>query len=79
MNQLTHTLLLQNSTFNGWAWAIGTLILLILVGIHWDDGDTKTILMIPISFFWPVIFGFLLIVGIVYIPIWVGRQLAKRG
>ena len=85
MNELIHILTLQNATFNGWAWAIGTVILLIRIGMRWNDGDEKTIryfytnliYMIFVALIWPISFAITLIMGIIYTPIWIGRKIKK--
>ena len=81
MNTLMQIITLQNATFNQWTWIIGTVIILIMVGMNWenyahDEPEVPMILSV-IAFFWPICLLMVLLVGIVYSPIWIGRQLAK--
>jgi hypothetical protein len=79
MNELIHILTLQNATFNGWAWAIGTVILLILIGMQWKEHRETSIRMIHLALFWPMAFAVLLIAGFIYTPIWIGRKIKDMG
>ena len=80
MNTLMQIITLQNATFNQWAWIIGTVIILIIAGMNWDSytsDDDEPIKLIFVAFIWPFCLLMVLLVGIVYSPIWIGRQLAK--
>lgn len=77
MNELIHILTLQNATFNVWAWAIGTVISLILIGMRWEEHREDSITMIPLVFAWPFFFAVSLIAGIIYTPIWIGRKIKE--
>ena len=81
MNTLMQIITLQNATFNQWAWIIGTVIILIIVGMKWEtyahDEQEVPITLSILAFFWPICLLMVLLVGIVYCPIWIGRQLAK--
>jgi hypothetical protein len=91
MNTLMQIITLQNATFNQWTWITGTVIILIIVGMKWDnyaydDGEYHAMLiddgeyhamLILVAFIWPICLLMVLLVGIVYSPIWIGRQLAK--
>ena len=81
MNTLMQIIMLQNATFNQWAWIIGTVISLIIVGMKWEtyahDETEVPITLSILAFFWPICLLMVLLVGIVYSPIWIGRQIAK--
>jgi predicted membrane channel-forming protein YqfA (hemolysin III family) len=81
MNTLMQIITLQNATFNQWTWIIGTVISLILIGMKWEtyahDEQEVPITLSILAFFWPICLLMVLLVGIVYCPIWIGRQLAK--
>ena len=81
MNTLMQIITLQNATFNQWAWIIGTIIILILIGMNWEnyahDEPEVPITLGILAFFWPICLLMVLLAGIVYSPIWIGRQLAK--
>ena len=81
MNTLMQIITLQNATFNQWTWIIGTVIILILIGMDWDnyayDDGEYHVMRIAVAFIWPICLLMVLLVGIVYSPIWIGRQLAK--
>lgn len=78
MNELIHILTLQNATFNGWAWVIGAVILLITIGMQWDEGEHKFI-PVAIALLWPFFLVVSLIMGIIYTPIWIGRKIKDMG
>jgi hypothetical protein len=80
MNTLMQIITLQNATFNQWTWIIGTVIILILVGMKWENNthhEEELILMSFLALFWPFWLLMVLLAGILYSPIWIGRQLAK--
>jgi multidrug transporter EmrE-like cation transporter len=66
---------LQHSTFNQWAWIIGTIILLIIAGVTFKEDTESSVLMIPISFVWPIFAGIALVMGVLLSPVWIGVKL----
>jgi multidrug transporter EmrE-like cation transporter len=66
---------LQHSTFNQWAWIIGTIILLIIAGVTFKEDPESSVLMIPISFGWPILAGSVLVMGVLLSPVWIGVKL----
>lgn len=71
MNNFIEIITLQHSTFNQWAWIIGTIILLIIAGVTFKEDPESSVLMIPISFVWPSV----LVMGVLLSPVWIGVKL----
>jgi hypothetical protein len=71
MNTVIQIITLQHSTFNQWAWIIGTIILLIIAGVTFKEDPESSVLMIPISFVWPSV----LVMGVLLSPVWIGVKL----
>jgi multidrug transporter EmrE-like cation transporter len=75
MNTVIQIITLQHSTFNQWAWIIGTIILLIIAGVTLKEDTESSVLMIPISFVWPILAGIALLMGVLLSPVWIGVKL----
>lgn len=75
MNTLIQILTLQNGTFNAWAYGIGTVILLIVAGMNFEEDRDEAFRLIFIALVWPFFLCSLLIVGIVAISVWLGKTL----
>lgn len=66
---------LQNSTFNGWAWVIGTIILLIIAGMNFDEDEPRSIVLGFFALIWPFLMPVFILIGLGALPFWVGRKL----
>jgi multidrug transporter EmrE-like cation transporter len=75
VNNFIEIITLQHSTFNQWAWIIGTIILLIIAGVTLKEDTESSVLMIPISFVWPILAGIALLMGVLLSPVWIGVKL----
>jgi multidrug transporter EmrE-like cation transporter len=75
VNNFIEIITLQHSTFNQWAWIIGTIILLIIAGVTFKEDTESSVLMIPISFVWPILAGIALLMGVLLSPVWIGVKL----
>jgi multidrug transporter EmrE-like cation transporter len=71
VNNFIEIITLQHSTFNQWAWIIGTIILLIIAGVTFKEDTESSVLMIPISFVWPIFAG----IAVLLSPVWIGVKL----
>jgi multidrug transporter EmrE-like cation transporter len=75
VNNFIEIITLQHSTFNQWAWIIGTIILLIIAGVTFEEDTESSALMIPISFVWPILTGIAWVMGVLLSPVWIGVKL----
>lgn len=75
MNTFMQIVTLQNSTFNGWAWVIGAVILLVIAGMGFDEDPGTAVIFGACSLFWPMFLVVGIVIAIISTPIWVGRKI----
>jgi hypothetical protein len=69
---------LQNPTFNGWAWGIGTVLLLIGIGLQYEKNADDSIIAMLVALFWPIFLAVSIMMGIIAFPVWVGVKINKH-
>lgn len=75
MNTFMQIVTLQNSTFNVWAWVIGTIILLIIAGMNFDEDPPRSIIFGFFALIWPLLMPVLIGMGLLALPFWVGIKI----
>ena len=68
---------LQNPTFNGWAWGIGTVLLLIGIGLQYEENADDSTIAIVVALFWPIFLAVSIMMGIIAFPVWIGERLGN--
>lgn len=75
MNTFMQIVTLQNATFNGWAWVIGTIILLIIAGMNFEKDPLNAIGVGIFALIWPFLMPVLIGMGLLALPFWVGIKI----
>lgn len=75
MNTFMQIVTLQNFAVNGWVWVIGTIILLIIAGMTFDEDPPRSIMFGVYSLIWPLLMPVLIGMGLLALPFWVGIKL----
>ena len=75
MNTFMQIITLQNPTFNLWAWLIGTIIVLVIAGMGYEEEPENAIILSLFSWAWPMSVIVLMVFLVGCTPFWVGRKL----
>lgn len=78
MNNFMQIITLQNPTFNGWVWFIGTAIIIIKAGFEYEEDQITAIKLAVFSWTWPIPAFFLIVLSPGYLLFWVGRKLRRQ-
>ena len=78
MDTFIQIITLQNPTFNGWAWGIGTVLLLIGIGLQYEKNADDSVIAIMVALFWPVFLAVSIMMGIIAFPVWIGKMLGNH-
>jgi len=85
MTEFMQIVMLQNETFNMWAWIIGTVLWWILVGVdlvhqentkQYDEGEAY--LMAFFAPIWPIMVAVLLVMAIPASIVWIGKYIGNK-
>jgi hypothetical protein len=66
---------LQNPTFNMWAWILGTVIMLIIAGMGFEEEPENATILAIFSWAWPTLLVILTVFFVGYTPFWIGKKL----